>query len=173
MAKTSDINTSLGELEQELSKIKSASELISEAKETTMKTINETKRITSDLIKNSKKATDSAIKESKKLNEAASLLFKAVDKLMVKLDKVDFPTRLDKLDATVSGINSAIQNVLSRFDSVERNLKDDFDDKIKLVQKELVESQQINLFLLIGILVALIGSFFWLFYNMDFLPFNF
>ena len=173
MANSSDINKSLGELEQELSKIKSASELINEAKATTKKTINETKRITSDLIKNSKKATDSAIKESKKLNEAASLLFKAVDKLMVKLDKVDFPTRLDKLDATVSGINSAIQNVLSRFDSVERNLKDDFDDKIKLVQKELVESQQINLFLLIGILVALIGSFFWLFYNMDFLPFNF
>ena len=45
-----------------------------------------------------------------------------------------------------------------------------FDDKIKQVQKELEESQQINLFLLIGILVALIGSFVWLFYKMDLLP---
>ena len=159
MPKTSELNISLGELEQELSKIKSASEMISDAKETTDKTINETKEIMADLIENSKKATDSAIKESKKLNKAASSLLKAVDTLMEKLDKVDFPTRLDKLDTTVSVINSSIQNVLSRFDSVERNLKDDFDNKINQVQKKLEESQQVNLYLLIGILVVLGGSF--------------
>jgi chromosome segregation ATPase len=169
MPETSEINKSLGKLEQELSKIKSASEMISDAKETTKKTISETKKIMKDLIENSKKATESAVKESKKLNKAASSLLKAVDTLMGKLDNVDFPTRLDKLDATVSGINSSIQNVLSRFDSVERNLKDDFDNKINQVQKKLAESQQVNLYLLIGILVVLGGSFLWLFYKMGYI----
>jgi len=149
---TSELNKSLGQLEEELSKIKSASKMISDAKETTEKTIKETKEIMKELIENSKKATDSAVKESKKLNKAATSLLEVVDTLMGKLDKVDFPTRLDKLDTTVSGINSGIQNVLSRFDSIEKNLKDDFDNKIKL-----------NLYLLIGILVSLAGIFYWLF----------
>ena len=153
MPEINENNKSLGELEEELSKIKSASELIQDAKDTAEKTISETKTILSDLIKNSKKATDSAIKESKKLNNAATEVFIVVDDLMNKLDKVDFPIRLDKLDTTVSGINSSIQNVLGRFDSVERNLKDDL---------------KIILYLLIGILVVLCGSFFGLFYKMGF-----
>jgi len=169
MPETNELNKSLGELEQELSKIKSASEMITDAKETAEKTINETKEIMADLIDKSKNATDSAIKESKKLNKSASSLLKAVDILMEKLDKVDFPTRLDKLDTSVSGINTSIQNVISRFDSVERNLKDDFDNKIKQVQSKIEESQQINLYLLIGILVVLGGSFIWLFYKMGYI----
>ena len=169
MLETSEINKSLGELEQELSKIKSASNMINEAKETTEKTISETKKIMMDLIENSREATDSAIKESKKLNKATSSLLKTVDTLMGKLDNVDFPTRLDKLDTTVSGINSGIQNILSRFDSVEWNLKDDFDSKIKQVQKKLEDSQQVNLYLLIGILVVLSGSFVWLFFKMGYI----
>ena len=169
MPEASELNKSLGELEQELSKIKSASEIIEDAKETSKKTISETKKIMKDLIESSKKATDSAVKESKKLNKAASSLLKAVDTLMEKLDNVDFPTRLDKLDTTVSGINSSIQNVLSRFDSVERNLKDDFDNKINQVQKKLEESQQVNLYLLIGILVVFGGSFLWLFYKLGYI----
>jgi chromosome segregation ATPase len=169
MPKMNEINKSLGELEEELTKIKTASEMIQEAKETANKIVKESKKIMSVLITNSKKATDSAVKESKKLNKAASSLLKAVDTLMEKLDKVDFPTRLDKLDATVSGINSSIQNVLSRFDSVERNLKDDFDNKINQVQKKLEESQQVNLYLLIGILVVLGGSFLWLFYKLGYI----
>ena len=169
MPETSDLNKSLGELEEELSKIKSASDMITDAKKTTEKTISETKEIMSDMIKESKKATDSAIKESKKLNKAAASLMGAVGKLMGKLDKVDFPTRLDKLDTTVSGINSGIQNVLSRFDSVERNLKDDFDVKISQISTKLEKSQKINLYLLIGILVVLSGAFLILFYMMGYI----
>ncbi len=169
MPETSELNKSLGELEQELSKIKSASEMITDAKETTEKTINETKKIIADLIENSKMATDSAVKESKKLNQAASSLLQAVDALTEKLEKVDFPTRLDKLDTTVSGINSGIQNIFGRFDFVERNLKDDFDNKINQVQQKLEESQKLNFYLLIGILVVLGGSFLWLFYKMGYI----
>jgi len=148
MPETSEINKSLGELEQELSKIKSASEMISDAKETAQKTISETKEIMSDLIMNSKKATASAIKESKKLNNAATELFIVVDDLLKKLDKVDFPTRLDKLDTTVSGINSGIQNILGRFDTVERNIR----DQVKLAFDYLVGYSIISMAMFIIIL---------------------
>ncbi len=147
MPETSELNKSLGELEQELKKVKTAN----------------------DMVSITQKAADEIIKESKKLNETTKKLNSSTEKLTKKLDKVDFPTRLDKLDATVSGINSGIQNVLSRFDSVERNLKDDFNDKIKQVQKYLEESQQVNLYLLIGILVVLSGSFLWLFYKLGYI----
>ncbi len=153
MPETSELNKSLGKLEQELSNIKSASEMITDAKETTNKTINETKIIIADLIENSKKASDSAIRESKKLNESATKLFKAVALLMQKLDKVDFPTRLDKLDSSVSGINTAIQNIFGRFETVEKNLKDEFNYKISGVQEKLEKSQKLNLVFLVLILL--------------------
>ena len=108
----------------------------------------------SDLIKKAKEATDSAIKESKKLTKAAEKLLNMVTTLMEKLDDVDFPTRLDKLDTTISGINSGIQNILSRFDSVERNLKDD----ISILNQRLDKTHKVSLYLLVGILLML-GSF--------------
>ena len=154
MPEINKINKSLGELEEELTKIKSASEMIDDAKETTKKTVNETKEIMSELIEKTEKATDSAIKESKKLNKAAEKLLNMVTTLMEKLDDVDFPTRLDKIDATISGINSGIQNILSRFDSVERNLKDD----ISILNQRLDKTYKVSLYLLVGILLML-GSF--------------
>jgi hypothetical protein len=46
-----------------------------------------------------------------------------VGALIEKLEKVDFPIRLDKLDATTAGINQGVQNQISKLDQVEaRNL---------------------------------------------------
>ena len=142
MPETSEINKNLGELEEELSKIKSASDMIIDAKETTEKTISETKEIMADLIKKTKKATDSVVKESKALNKAVSNLLASVDVLMKKLDKVDFPVRLDKLDATVSGINAGIQNIQGRIDTLERNIKDE------------IGQVQTNMYLLFAVVIA-------------------
>lgn len=147
MPKVHEINKSLGELEEELKKVKTANEMVS---------------IT-------QKAADVIIKESKELNKTTKQLKSSAEKLMKKLDKVDFPTRLDKLDTTVSGINSGIQNVLSRFDSIERNLKDDFDDKISRLKDKLEKAVRINIYLTLGMLIVLSGAFIALFYKMGFL----
>ena len=147
MPETHEINKSLGELEEELKKVKTADEMVSITQE----------------------AADKIIKESKELNKTTKKLNNSTERLMKKLEKVDFPNRLDKLDTTVSGINSGIQNVLSRFDSIERNLKDDFENKIGIIQNKLKETQKRNLYLLIGILVVLGGAFLGLFYKMGFL----
>jgi hypothetical protein len=56
--------------------------------------------------------------------------------LIRKIEAVDFPSRLDKIDNTVSSINQGLQNVLSRIDAFERNI----DDKIKLLRNELTQT---------------------------------
>jgi chromosome segregation ATPase len=154
MPDLNEINDSLAEFEEELSKLKSASEMIEEAKNSANTTIIESKKIMEELITNSKKATDSAIQESKKLNDSAQRLFDAVDILMNKLDKVDFPTRLDKLDNSVTGINTAIQNIFGRFETIEKNIKDEFNSKISVLYEKLEKSQKLNWVFLI--LVSLI-----------------
>lgn len=157
MPELNEINDSLAEFQEELSKLKSASEIIEDAKTSAQLTISESKKMMEELISSSKRATDSAIQESKKLNESAEKLLSAVDILLKKLDKVDFPARLDKLDTTAIGINTSIQNIFRRFETIERNLKDDFRDRITLVQEKLINSQKVNLILLI-ILALITGS---------------
>ncbi len=149
MPELNEINDLLADFEEELSKLKSASGLIEVAKNSAQTTISESKKIMEELISNSQKATDAAIQESKKLNVSAQKLFDAVDILMNKLDKVDFPTRLDKLDNSVTGINTAIQNIFGRFETVEKNLKEEFNSKIYFLEEKLEKSQKLNLIFLI------------------------
>jgi chromosome segregation ATPase len=52
-----------------------------------------------------------------------------------KVERINFPERLDKLDATVSGIMSAVQATQSRLDNIERNLTDRISDLSKSQEK--------------------------------------
>ncbi|MCJ7554779.1 MAG: hypothetical protein MUO34_12955 [Ignavibacteriaceae bacterium] len=54
---------------------------------------------------------------------------------------MDFPTRLDKIDATVSAINQGLQNTQTRIGDIERNLKDDFQAKTKDVTSKIDASE--------------------------------
>ncbi len=51
-------------------------------------------------------------------------LVKSSERLVAKIDKIDFSTQLDKLDANISSINLAVQNLQTRIGGSERNLKD-------------------------------------------------
>ena len=155
MLEGNKINETLTELEEELTQIKTASEMISDAKETAENTINETKEILSELIEQSEKSSNTAIKESKKLNKTTTSLVKNVDTLMGKLDKVDFPIRLDKIDNSVTSINVGIQNIQNRIDSVENNIKKDFDNKMDKILVKLKNSQRINNFFL-GVIIIFV-----------------
>ena len=130
MPKTDNINESLNDLEEELNKLNSASELISKAKDTAEKNISETKDIISKLVKSSEKTLDKTVKESKQLAKVSKELAKNVELLVEKLDKVDFPVRLDKIDNSVASINVGVQNIQGRVDSLEKNLKEDLNNKL-------------------------------------------
>lgn len=64
-----------------------------------------------------------------------SLLREIINDFHVKVEKINFPERLDKLDANVAGIMAAIQSVQSRLDNIERNITDRLKD-IADYQKE-------------------------------------
>lgn len=122
-------------------------------------------KVISDSVKKMEDATHSFSesqglfdKTIKTLVDKYTLLATETNKLVEKLDKVDFPIRLDKLDATVSSINQGLQNTQQRIGDVERNLKDDLQAKNKDVTQQLGAIQKENQLLKILLFVALILS---------------
>ncbi|MEK7254168.1 MAG: hypothetical protein AAB316_05445 [Bacteroidota bacterium] len=118
-----------------------------------------------DELSNLKKTIEIEILEYKKLVEAA-------ERLVSKINSIDFPQRLDKLDANVSAINIGIQNIQTRLENIERNLKDEIREnqqavnQVKTRLEEFAASWQakglwliilliINGLLVIGVLVFL------------------
>jgi len=56
--------------------------------------------------------------------EALKKLGDTVQAFHERIEKINFPERLDKLDANVAGIMAAVQSVQSRLDGIERNIAD-------------------------------------------------
>jgi uncharacterized protein Yka (UPF0111/DUF47 family) len=115
-----NIHQELIKLQNELNRLKNAVEHIDEAKEAS---------------KNVVKATESFLLTSNKIYEDYENLAEKTKQLIKEIDSIDFPKRLDKIDFNITGINTGLQNVFSRFDGVERNLS----DKILSVNKSLEE----------------------------------
>lgn len=136
-----NIHTQLEKLKTELSKLEPAVIHLQKADET----VKEIQSIVVKLIP----LIDELRQENNKLTVSNT-------KLIEKIDKVDFPSRLDKVDATVSSINQGLQNTQSRLGDLERNIKDDniaktkeivsSVDQVKNLAKQLSESifQSIN-----------------------------
>jgi len=55
-------------------------------------------------------------------------LKKTIKDFHVEIVRINFPERLDKMDANIAGIMAAVQAVQSRLDSIERNLTDRLKD---------------------------------------------
>ncbi len=69
--------------------------------------------------------TTSEIQQQVKLEqEALAKLKETVQSFHERVEKINFPERLDKLDANIAGIMAAIQSVQSRLDGLERNISD-------------------------------------------------
>ncbi len=69
--------------------------------------------------------TTTEIQQQVKLEqEALAKLKETVHSFHERVEKINFPERLDKLDANVAGIMAAIQSVQSRLDGLERNISD-------------------------------------------------
>ncbi|MCK4338922.1 MAG: hypothetical protein KAW92_13740 [Candidatus Cloacimonetes bacterium] len=176
MPETSEINKILIELQEELEKIKTAAELIEVAKNANDKILKDSKSLfevefkkiteaSKSLLKDSKeligltqKSTDITIKESNELNKSSQNLIKASNNLLNEIKKINFPAKFEKMDLTLSGISTSIQNIFSRFDTIERNIKDDFMNKISNIEKKLLSSQRINRFLLVILILLIIGG---------------
>lgn len=71
-------------------------------------------------------------------------LKKTINDFHVEIVRINFPERLDKIDANISGIMAAVQAVQSRLDSLERNITDRLKDSSDF-QKEMKTAIQTSL----------------------------
>jgi uncharacterized phage infection (PIP) family protein YhgE len=122
-----EIHTHLEKLKTELSKLEPAVKHLQDADRNTASLIELTAKLT--LIANS-------------VTQIYDKLVESNEKLLDDINKIDFPKRFDKLDATVSSINQGLQNTQTRIGDLERNIKDDLMAKTKdLISKvETIES---------------------------------
>lgn len=81
------------------------------------------------------KAVKLFIDKSKRLADSATHLVKTIE-------GIDFPIRLDKVDATVSSINQGLQNVQQRLGDTERNLKDSLQANSKELTTKVENSER-------------------------------
>lgn len=89
--------------------------------------------------------TTTEIQQQVKLEqEALAKLKETVQSFHERVEKINFPERLDKLDANVAGIMAAIQSVQSRLDALERNISDRLRD-MQDYQKETRAALQTDL----------------------------
>ena len=124
-----NLHTQLASLEEELSKLKNAVEYIEAAKV-------------------SVEAAQELITGAKNLQVNVERHAKLIEELIKKIDKVDFPSRLDKIDTVIATINQNISNLQSRIDSVESNVRGDVKQKtrsiIDQIDKELEKNKSLN-----------------------------
>jgi hypothetical protein len=126
-------------------------DLINEVKESDSKHKGELKELFTKELEmitvENKKITDSNVEIQKLIKtdlEIIGKLKETVSLFLDRVDKVNFPERLDKMDATISGIMAAVQSIQGRLDIVERNITDRLKDSADF-QKEMKSSLQTSL----------------------------
>lgn len=77
------------------------------------------------LGKENKELSDNTKRIQAQLNKELTemtLLREAISEFYVRIEKINFPERMDKLDANISGIMAAVQSIQSRLDILETNI---------------------------------------------------
>ncbi|TRZ66615.1 hypothetical protein D4R20_00285 [bacterium] len=134
------------------------------------------KQLTTEIQESIKKisnATEQLLKSNSSFEKQIKVLLseyfglrESTLKLIKRIESIDFPARLDKLDASVSSINQGLQNTQTRIGDLERNLKDYIQARIDTFEKAVTtqfETQsnenkllKILLFISIGLITGLI-----------------
>lgn len=101
------------------------------------------------------------MEEVKAEQMALAKVKEAVQAFYERVDKINFPERLDKLDANVAGIMAAMQAVQSRLDTVERNIIDrlrdmhDYHKETRTSLQQAVRRQQLLTFITWLLVIAM------------------
>ena len=103
MSDINELNTSLGSIQIQLEKLKTATDHIAVSKDAATE------------------ATEAAIE----FKNTVQKFIGPVQNLVKDLEKIDFPSRLDKIDLKISAVNLGLQNTQNRIDSLERALRDE------------------------------------------------
>ena len=108
MSNLLDISEKLGELEEELSTLKSATEQIGKARDAATETIEATERMSS-LLGEVVEGNNELVKQGKEV--------------FAEIQAVDFPKRLEKIDNSITAISVGTQNLLTASQSIDAKIE--------------------------------------------------
>lgn len=153
-----DVKNTLDAIDTELTKLKTAVGHIAEAKDAA-------KSVT-DSVGHLHKVYTDHIDVMRSVNDSYTEQAEKAEDLTERIDKVNFPERLDKVDISVSSINQALQNVQARLESATQGLKETVQDGNRRIlgeiadQTKLIKQVRLLLFFLAAVAVAT-GWFLW------------
>lgn len=117
--------------------IAKSSESLTDAEVEFKKNIETTQDALSRFIKSQHNISKAITKDAKVLSKSSQELVDSTSALLIKIDSVNFPSRLDKLDIAISSLNTGIQNLQGRIDIFETNINKNLDNKVNLVEKNI------------------------------------
>ena len=127
----SEINIELKRLKNSLEKLESYSSEIGKAKETANSIIENIKKIQTSY-------SGSIVTIERELNDIVATnkpLTEELVKLIDNLEKVNFPSRLDKIESLVSIINMNVMNIQSKLNHTEKDLKTELSNLSAEIEK--------------------------------------
>jgi chromosome segregation ATPase len=107
MSDIATVNDHLVELESELERLRKATDEIATAK----KAASEVMSASQSMLSTLKQVTA----DFQHLSESSKSVTRKIDETLDSILRVDFPSRLDKLDNTVSAVNIGVQNLATSF----------------------------------------------------------
>lgn len=120
------------------------------------KYLNQSKEIFAENVKDLKKTSEKIINEQNNILEKTSKLVESNKTLAEKIEKVDFPSRLDKIDVSVSSINQSNLNILMKLENMEKSIKEDNDRKIEKITEKFKNQNKSIKYIIIGIVVVVL-----------------
>lgn len=147
------ITVALARLEEELSRLEPAIEHIEAARQVTASVskipqlhrelaaaldtkIEQHIEAASEVIRGTHEMASSLLDEIDEERKAIEQVRNQVKAFHDKVELINFPQRLDKLDASVMGILSAVQTLQNRVDNLERSLMDKLQAQEQAIQKQ-------------------------------------
>ena len=109
-----------------------------------------------DHIQESKEAAQQAVDAYRRLHEQSKGLVEPVENLIERIDAVHFPSRFDKLDASMTGVNSALQNVQGQIREFASGVSTRMDETEAAVDDVATEVKTVRTFVLVAILFLVI-----------------
>jgi broad specificity polyphosphatase/5'/3'-nucleotidase SurE len=137
-------NSSLNKIEEIANELEKRAKEMKEMSVVTghMESISKSMSVSTDTIKlESKKLSDFIEDSSENINK--------VERSVEKIDNVNFPSRIDKIDSSVSAVYQGIQNLQMRVENFERSIKETIEKENKEIHLKLNNSQKIVSYILI------------------------
>lgn len=176
------IKKELIELEEELLKFKKLSEQINDVKNFSKETIEsvgdmqkkvnqhlemvvnyyekyllQTKTIFEEDVGELINSNNEIITDQKSILEQTRNIIENNIELIKKMEKIDFPSRLDKIDVSVSSINQGNLNILMKLENMEKSIKEDLLKKNKKIFEKLKKQSESIKYIKIGMVLIILG----------------